>query len=365
MSTKLEQLRAKLKTQSQGGGNFSGDGASYPFWNIPDDGYTTIRFLPDLDPENSPFFWLESQTFRWSFPDAINPGNIIKINIPCKETWDGPKSCPIVNELRSFYKAKDPEMDKVASALWPKKSYIYEGFVRYAPAGVEQTVPDNPIRILNINKMLHKQIKESILTDNPDQAFEEMPTDFEKGTDFVIKKTKNGTYASYTTSGWSKKQSPLTDAELAAIETHKLWSLKSRLKDRPSDEAYEVAYKMFEASVNGEPWNPEWEVFFKPFGSATNDDTDALDSKPTTRPAARASSTDSAIDAVKSVLTAPADDTGSVISRLKSRSAPVEVEDAPAEEPVETQSSEPAEAPASKHSDVLARLKARREKSAS
>ena len=72
-------------------------------------------------------------------------------------------------------------------------------------------------------------------------------------------------------SGWTKKRTPLTDEQLAALAEYKLHDLTKRLPDRPSDEAYELLTEMMEISiqrqVTGENgvWNPEWEAAgFKP-----------------------------------------------------------------------------------------------------
>lgn len=260
MPTKIELMRQKLR-EKESSGSSGGDGAAYPFWKIASNGTCTVRFLPDADDSN-PFFWLERQEFKWDFVDNQNPHQSISIKMPCREMYDGAKTCQITNELRSWFKGNGDE--ELARKYWPKKSYLYQGIIRRSELQEQQT-PENPIRILPINKSIHQIIKDTVLSDNPDDMFEISPDDYEAGTDFIIKKTTSGEYASYNTSRWANKTSPLDEDELAAVEKHGLFNLKERLAARPSDEAFEVQAAMFEASVNGEAWNPEWEKFFKPW----------------------------------------------------------------------------------------------------
>ncbi len=53
-----------------------------------------------------------------------------------------------------------------------------------------------------------------------DPEMEELPTDYMRGLDFNVKKTSKGGYADYSTSNWARKESALTEAEMAAIEAH-------------------------------------------------------------------------------------------------------------------------------------------------
>jgi len=47
---------------------------------------------------------------------------------------------------------------------------------------------------------------------------DEPPFDVEDGCNFTIKKTQNGEYNSYTTSGYARKESALTDEQLELFE---------------------------------------------------------------------------------------------------------------------------------------------------
>jgi hypothetical protein len=221
--------------------------------------------------------WLEKQTFKWVFPDAKNPQAKVEVTLPCKEMYDGAKSCKIVNELRPLYKTGNDSDAEIARPFWPKKVYIFQGFVRDS-AIQEKSVPENPIRIFMINKKVYTKIKESIMSNNPQTAFKISPDDYEHGRDFVIIKTKQGKYDNYDQSQWAFSESALTDHERAAIEKYGLWDLSTRLPKRPSDEAFEVMYEMFQAAMSGSPWDPTWEKHFKPRTSSGNRHDDDDDS---------------------------------------------------------------------------------------
>lgn len=378
MASKLEELRAKLKEKGSGG-DFGGgerDQTQFRFWEIPEGGYVTLRYLPNGYEPDNPLFWVEKQMFKWTFADPNKPGEFLEVNVPCVETWDGFKSCSIVNELRQIYKqlesdkkagkAPDADLKKIADKHWPKKTYLYQGFVRAISKPIETNPPENPIRLFNVNKQLHKIVESSIQSEVPGEMMSELPSDYERGTDFIVKKTKSGdgNFASYTTSKWDRNTSPLSEVELAAIEKFGLFNLKSKLPARPTPEAYAVLGEMFEASVDGLPWNPEWEKFFKAYspnrryGSGGDDSGDSVAAGMVKR----------GEEAAEAVAAKPVN---AVLSRLRQSAATIAVaEQEPAQDPVrEPDPVEEVRAPESAKeevtvskstSDVLARLKARK-----
>ena len=100
-----------------------------------------------------------------------------------------------------------------------------------------------------------------------DPEMEEMPTDYNAGLDFRIKKTSKGGFADYSTSGWARKESALTGEELAAVDTHGLHDLKAFLPNKPGNLELKVIAEMFEASVDGQAYDPDrWASYFKPAG---------------------------------------------------------------------------------------------------
>lgn len=269
----LAEIRAKLlEKENKSGGNFGGGASNevYPFWNIPEGSTATIRFLPDGDSNNT-FFWVERLIIRLPFegiigqPDAKNT----VVQVPCVEMWD--KACPVLSEVRAWF--KDPELEALGRKYWKKRSYIFQGFVLNDPMD-EKEPPENPIRRFVINRSIFEIIRSSLM----DAEMEEIPTDYQAGRDFKLVKTKRGQYADYSTSSWSMRTRTLGDDEMDAVNNFGLFDLKDYLPKEPSDKELEIIKEMFEASVNGEEYDPErWSAYYKPAGFRAAEDKSNVD----------------------------------------------------------------------------------------
>jgi hypothetical protein len=100
-----------------------------------------------------------------------------------------------------------------------------------------------------------------------DPEMEELPTDYMRGLDFNIKKTTKGQYADYSTSSWSRKETALTEVEQAAVEAHGLFNLADFLPKKPSESELRVIKEMFEASVDGRPYDTDkFGAYYRPYG---------------------------------------------------------------------------------------------------
>lgn len=100
-----------------------------------------------------------------------------------------------------------------------------------------------------------------------DPDMENLPTDYEAGLDFNIKKTSKGGYADYNTSTWARKETALNSDEAGAIEQYGLYNLQDFLPKKPTDVELKVLKEMFEASVDGQPYDPDrWSNYYKPSG---------------------------------------------------------------------------------------------------
>jgi hypothetical protein len=256
----LEEIRRKLQAQQQKSEqrSSSGDKAIYPFWNLPDNSYAELRFLPDGNPNNT-FFWVERLVIKLPFNGVIGEHDKpIVVQVPCMEMYG--KSCPILTETRPWW--KDPSLIETARLYWKKRSYVFQGFV--VKDGLdEKEPPENPIRRFVINPSIYEIIKNSLM----DPDMEDLVVDFEKGRDFRLQKTKKGQYADYSTSRFVLKSRSLNDYERAAIEKFGLNDLKQFLPKEPSNEELEVIKEMFRASVDGEPYDPvRWGKYYKPQG---------------------------------------------------------------------------------------------------
>jgi hypothetical protein len=170
------------------------------------------------------------------------------------------ESCPILAEVRPWY--KDESLKEMANKYWKKRSYLFQGFVRQNPLGDDKS-PANPIRRFIISPQIFTIIKSSLM----DPEMEELPTDYVRGLDFRVTKTSKGGYADYSTSTWSRKESALTQAEQDAIEAHGLFNLADFLPKKPTEAELRIMKEMFEASVDGLPYdNERWGAYYRPYG---------------------------------------------------------------------------------------------------
>jgi hypothetical protein len=259
----LAEIRAKLKEQeANSSGNRTsggGDNAIYPFWNMKEGEQSTIRFLPDGDTNNT-FFWQERLMIKLPFAGikGETDSRPVQVQVPCMEMYG--ETCPILSEVRPWF--KDPSLEDMGRKYWKKRSYIFQGFVTDNPLG-EDTTPENPVRRFIIGPQIFQIIKAALM----DPDMEELPTDYTAGVDFRLTKTSKGGYADYSTSNWARRERPLTDVEMNAINTHGLFNMSDFLPKQPTDVEVQVIKEMFEASVDGEAYDPnKWSQYFRPAG---------------------------------------------------------------------------------------------------
>jgi len=267
----LAEIRAKLQeaqTKTSGNSTGGGDNAIYPHWNMPEGKEAVVRFLPDGNANNT-FFWVERAMIKLPFAGikGETDSRPVQVQVPCVEMYNDGTACPILSEVRGWF--KDKNLEEMGRKYWKKRSYIFQGFVVEDPIKEEST-PDNPIRRFIIGPQIYQIIRSALM----DPELEELPTDFLRGVDFRIAKTSKGGFADYSTSKWSRRERALSDVEKAAIDTNSLFDLSSFLPKKPGDVELKVMKEMFEASVDGEAYDMDrWGQYFKPAGmsQATGD----------------------------------------------------------------------------------------------
>jgi len=328
----LAEIRARLAAQENRGQNKSSgtqsDNAIYPHWNMEEGATATIRFLPDGNPNNEWGFWVERQIIKLPFNGVKGDPNMkqVTVQVPCVEMYG--ENCPVLAEVRPWY--KDDTLKDLANKYWKKRSYLFQGFVRSNPIG-NDTSPANPIRRFIISPQIFTIIKASLM----DPEIEELPTDYLRGLDFTVKKTTKGGYADYSTSNWARKESALTEAEQAAIEAHGLFNLADFLPKKPSESELRVIKEMFEASVDGRPYDADkWGAYYRPYG---------VDAPSGAAPAEQPVATETSAPRTVTETPAPSDDT-----------PPFEV-DEPIKVPEQSTSSDKAQ-------DILAMIRSRQAK---
>jgi hypothetical protein len=295
----LAEIRAKLKAaESKGSGDnrTGGDNSIYPFWNLKEGGESTLRFLPDGNTDNT-FFWVERAMIKLPFAGikGESESKQITVQVPCVEMYGD--TCPILAEVRGWF--KDPALEDMGRKYWKKRSYIFQGFV--AEDGLaEKETPENPIRRFIIGPQIFTLIRSALV----DPELEDLPTDFVHGLDFRMKKGSKGGYADYSTSSWARRERPLNDAEQAAIKERGLFNLSDFLPKKPGEVELKVMKEMFEASVDGEPYDMErWGQYFKPAGMSQNTGDPV---KATPKASAPAEDFDDELAPVAKTTTAPA-----------------------------------------------------------
>ena len=258
----LAEIRARLQAaESKQGGSSTerGDNSIYPHWNMEEGQSATLRFLPDGNSKNT-FFWQERAMIRLPFNGIKGEmeSKQVMVQVPCVEMWN--EACPILAEVRNWF--KDKSLEDMGRKYWKKRSYIFQGFVRENPLSDDKT-PENPIRRFIIGPQIFTTIKGALM----DPELEELPTDYLRGLDFRISKGSKGGFADYNGSKWARKESALTEAEQAAVDAHGLFDLSTFLPKKPTDVELKVIKEMFEASVDGQPYDTErWGQYFRPAG---------------------------------------------------------------------------------------------------
>jgi len=257
----LADIRARLQAaeSKQGGQSTGGDNSIYPHWNMEEGQSATLRFLPDGNTKNT-FFWQERAMIRLPFNGVKGEmeSKQVMVQVPCVEMWN--EACPILAEVRTWF--KDKSLEDMGRKYWKKRSYIFQGFVRENPLNDDKS-PENPIRRFIIGPQIFTTIKGALM----DPELEELPTDYLRGLDFRVSKGAKGGFADYNGSKWARKESALTEAEQAAVDAHGLFDLSTFLPKKPTDVELKVIKEMFEASVDGQPYDTErWGQYFRPAG---------------------------------------------------------------------------------------------------
>ena len=306
----LAEIRAKLKaqeTRASGGGQNQGPNPIYPFWNIKEGESATMRFLPDGNADNT-FFWAERLMIKLPFAGVKGDtaSRPVQVQVPCMEMYG--ENCGILAEVRGWF--KDASLEDMGRKYWKKRSYVFQGFVNDNPIADDQA-PENPIRRFIIGPQIFQIIKAALM----DPDMEELPTDYTAGVDFRLNKTSKGGYADYGTSNWARRDRPLNDQEMAAINTHGLFNLSDFLPKKPDATAVKVMQEMFEASVDGEAYDADrWSQYFRPSGmqARTGDPTKAASSGATATsqsapaPVAEAAPFEADVKVAEAAIAAPA-----------------------------------------------------------
>ena len=155
----LAEIRAKLQeSNNRNTGNSSGgDNAIYPHWNMQEGKEAVIRFLPDADQSNT-FFWAERAMIKLPFAGVKGDTDSrqVIVQVPCMEMYNDGTPCPILSEVRPWF--KDKSLEDMGRKYWKKRSYVFQGFVTEDPLN-EESSPENPIRRLLLDHRSSRSLK--------------------------------------------------------------------------------------------------------------------------------------------------------------------------------------------------------------
>jgi hypothetical protein len=210
----------------------------YPFWNMKVGERAVVRFLPDANNDNPRGFLVEK-----TFHNLEINGQ--RKSIPCLSMYG--EDCPICKISQAYYKANDKITGK---KYWKNKQQIGQVLVVEDPLPANEETGEKhtgQVRYMTMSFQIYNIIKEAFASDE----LESIPYDYEGGYDFIIKKTEQGGYASYSVgTKFANKPRSLTETELSTVY-EKIVDLSTLL---PRSFGLEKVQAMLDAEMNGEEY---------------------------------------------------------------------------------------------------------------
>ena len=190
--------------------------------------------------------------------------------------------------------------------------------------------------------------------------------DYQAGRDFKLTKTKRGQYADYSTSNWSMRTRSLSEDEEEAINDHGLFDLKYYLPKEPRDRDLEVIKEMFQASVDGEEYDPDrWSAHYRPAGFRGAENNSDVATSPT-KSTPKTPKTKAAVEEIAKEIAEEIKETPSspkaALSKLKQRVNAVK-EDTTSNESTPDEETSNTEGDKPDHTQILEMIKKRRKTS--
>jgi len=258
MSLTLDELKTAFKKNESSG---SRPNNYYPFWNMNEGEQAIVRFLPDVDQDNPMGFLVEKLMHTLNI-------NGERKSVPCLKMFN--EECAICKVSSAYYKEEDKANGK---KYWRKKQHLVQALVVEDPLPADSDTGEThegKVRFLALGYQLFNIVKEAFESGELD----EIPYSYEGGCNFIIKKTKQGEYATYAVgSKFARKSSDLTEEEIALV-TDNMVELGTLLPAQPSVATVEG---MLEAALTGADYKDENEggssgMNFK--AKAKDEDTD-------------------------------------------------------------------------------------------
>ena len=224
----LAALQTAFSDENTGRKNTSA-GKFFNFFNMDFDESCTVRFLPDANEDNPKHFLVEKKMHRLEI-------NGEQETVPCLTMYG--EECPICQTAKAFYDAGDGANGK---KFYRSLNHIGQVLVKKDPMTYDDAddTCEGKVKAISISWQIWSVMKQAI----QDNELEEAPSDFDEGTDFVIKKTKNGKWAKYDLgTKFVKRESALDEDELEAAEAGMV-DLTTYLPEKPTLEKIEAKLK--------------------------------------------------------------------------------------------------------------------------
>lgn len=244
----LEALRAAFNKTAREGGEGGTGGNWYPFWNMKEGERAVVRFIPDKN-EDNPFGFVVQKAMHTL---TVN-GEDQKVS--CLSNYG--EDCPICKVSADFYKVDDKVNGK---KYWKKKQYVAQAIIVEDPLPPDQKTGEThkgQLRLISLGPQIYQIIQDAFKSDD---ELEAIPYDLDEGYDFVIKKSKQGEYASYAIGTKFTKQRSLNEDEFAVVEEKQL-DLSTIMPKHPGREKVEA---LLEASLTGSSYDTEDDGFTSP-----------------------------------------------------------------------------------------------------
>lgn len=222
--SKLEALKAAFdKKNTSTGSSDQSWKLFYPFWKMPEEAVSIVRFLPDLDEDNPLGFLVENLQH-----ELIINGKTERVG--CLSMHG--EHCPICELSRKYYDEENKDMGK---KYYKKKSYIGQVIVVESPIEHDQS---QLVKLIEFGPQVFTQIQAAFNSGD----LEEAPYELKGGYNFRFRKTKTGSgQNSYATSNFAPKQTDLDDDLIEQLKLFNLSEYRAKRLDAATLEAMLVA----------------------------------------------------------------------------------------------------------------------------
>lgn len=240
-SSRLEKLRANWTKQNDNSDNDRRPNNYFPFYRMEIEETATVRLLPDLNEDNPLDFVVEKLMHNLEI-------NGERKTVPCLTMYG--EECPICKVSAAFYK-EEGKGSPNGKKYWRKKQHLAQCLVVEDPLPADKETGETnagKVKFLNIGWQLHGVIDEAFKSDELD----EVPYDFDEGCNFIIKKSKQGEYSSYSLgSRFARKTTALTPEERAIVDEGMI-DLSTLIPAQPDLEKVEA---MLQAALNNSSYD--------------------------------------------------------------------------------------------------------------